>query len=335
MNAVRTLSMRVGVKPACGALRMNRSRYYRGQRPRIYRPRPSPPLRLSLDEYDKAHSLMLCERFVDQAPASIVATLLDEGEYVCSERTMYRILAQHQQLKERRRGHRQGSYTKPELLATAANQVWSWDITKLKGPVTWSYFYLYVILDIYSRYVVGWMIADREAASLAKTLIQDSCDKQLIQRQQLTLHADRGASMKSKVVAHLLADLGVTKTHSRPRTSDDNPYSEAQFKTLKYRPDFPDRFGSIQDARVHCQHFFRWYNQQHKHSGIAMLTPQTVHYGHADHVLNQRQQTLNLAFDLHPSRFKGKQPRPQSLPEAAWINKPLNNPSEVTTHSDN
>jgi len=149
------------------------------------------------------------------------------------------------------------------------------------------------------------------------------------------LHADRGASMKSKVVAHLLADLGVTKTHSRPRTSDDNPYSEAQFKTLKYRPDFPQRFGSIQDARAHCQHFFRWYNQQHKHSGIAMLTPQTVHYGNADNVLKQRQQTLNLAFDLHPSRFKGKQPCPQSLPEAAWINKPLNNQSESTTHSDN
>ena len=334
MNAVRTLSVSVGVKSACAALRVNRSRYYRGQRPRTHRPRPAPPLKLSPPEYQKAHSVMLCERFVDQAPATIVATLLDEGEYVCSERTMYRILADHHQLKERRRGHRQGHYTKPELLATAPNQVWSWDITKLKGPVTWSYFYLYVILDIYSRYVVGWMIADREAASLAKTLIRDSCDKQHIQPQQLTLHADRGASMKSKVVAHLLADLGVTKTHSRPRTSDGNPYSEAQFKTLKYRPDFPERFGSIQDAKVHCQHFFQWYNQQHKHSGIAMLTPQTVHYGNADNVLNQRQQTLNQAFDLHHIRFKGKQPRPQSLPEAAWINKPLNNPSEVTTHSD-
>ena len=335
MNAVRSLSVSVGVKPACAALRMNRSRYYRHQHPRIHRPRSVPPLKLSLDEYDKAHALMLCARFVDQAPASIVATLLDEGEYVCSERTLYRILAQHQQLKERRRGHRQGSYTKPELLATAPNQVWSWDITKLKGPVTWSYFYLYVILDIYSRYVVGWMIADREAASLAKTLIQDSCGKQHIQPQQLTLHADRGASMKSKVVAHLLADLGGTKTHSRPRTSDDNPYSEAQFKTLKYRPDFPERFGSIQDARAHCQRFFQWYNQQHKHSGIAMLTPQTVHYGNADNVLSRRQQTLNQAFDLHPSRFKGKQPCPQLLPKAAWINKPLNNQSEVTTHSDN
>jgi putative transposase len=290
-------------------------------------------LKLSQDEHDKAHALLLCERFVDQAPAAIVATLLDAGEYVCSARTMYRILSHQKQLKERRRGHRQVSYSKPELLATAPNQVWSWDITKLKGPVTWSYFYLYVILDIYSRYVVGWMIADREAASLAKTLIRDSCDKQHIQPQQLTLHADRGASMKSKAVAHLLADLGVTKTHSRPRTSDDNPYSEAQFKTLKYRPDFPARFGSIQDARVHCQRFFYWYNQQHKHSGIAMLTPQTVHHNNADNVLKQRQQILTLAFDRHPSRFKGKPPRPQSLPEAAWINKPLNNTSEV--HSDN
>ena len=330
MNAIRSLSVSVGVRSACAALRMNRSRYYRDLLPRQHQPRLAPPLKLSPDEHDKAHALLLCERFVDQAPASIVATLLDEGEYVCSERTMYRILADHHQLKERRRGHRQGHYTKPELLATAPNQVWSWDITKLKGPVTWSYFYLYVILDIYSRYVVGWMIADREAASLAKTLIRDSCEKQHIQPQQLTLHADRGSSMKSKAVAHLLADLGVTKTHSRPRTSDDNPYSEAQFKTLKYRPDFPERFGSIQDARAHCQQFFRWYNQQHKHSGIAMLTPQTVHYGKAGNVLNQRQKTLNQAFDLHPSRFKGKQPRPQPLPEAAWINKPLNNPSEVS-----
>jgi len=334
MNAARTLSASVGVQAACRALRMNRSRYYRGQCPRVQRVRCAPPLKLSPSEYHKAHALLLGERFVDQAPATMVATLLDEGEYVCSERTMYRILAQHQQLKERRRGHRQGHYTKPELLATAPNQVWSWDITKLKGPVTWSYYYLYVILDIFSRYVVGWMIADREAASLAQTLIRDSYDKQRIGPQQLTLHADRGASMKSKAVAHLLADLGVTKTHSRPRTSDDNPYSEAQFKTLKYRPDFPERFGSIQDAQAHCQRFFHWYNQQHKHSGIAMLTPQTVHYGNANNVLNQRQQTLSLAFDRHPSRFKGKRPRPQSLPEAAWINKP-NHPSEGTTHSDN
>ena len=193
---------------------MNRSRYYRGQRPRVQRVRCVPPLKLSPDEYHKAHALLLGERFVDQAPATMVATLLDEGEYVCSERTMYRILAHHHQLKERRRGHRPGHYTKPELLATAPNQVWSWDITKLKGPVTWSYYSLYVILDIYSRYVVGWMIADREAASLAKTLIRDSCDKQLIGPQQLTLHADRGSSMKSKAVAHLLADLG----------GDENPF---------------------------------------------------------------------------------------------------------------
>jgi len=334
MNAARTLSASVGVQAACRALRMNRSRYYRGQCPRVQRVRCAPPLKLSPSEYHKAHALLLGERFVDQAPATMVATLLDEGEYVCSERTMYRILAQHHQLKERRRGHRQGHYTKPELLATTPNRVWSWDITKLKGPVTWSYYYLYVILDIYSRYVVGWMITDREAASLAQTLIRDSCEKQRIGPQQLTLHADRGASMKSKAVAHLLADLGVTKTHSRPRTSDDNPYSEAQFKTLKYRPDFPERFGSIQDAQAHCQRFFHWYNQHHKHSGIAMLTPQTVHYGHTDHVLNQRQKTLNLAFDRHPSRFKGQRPRPLSLPEAAWINKP-NHHSEVTTHPDN
>ena len=335
MNAVRALSERVGVTPACAALRMNRSRYYRGQRPRAHRPRCAPPLKLSPSEYERAHALLLSERFVDQSPAAMVATLLDEGEYVCSERTMYRILAQHHQAKERRRGHRQGHYTKPELLATAPNQVWSWDITKLKGPVTWSYYYLYVILDIYSRYVVGWMIADREAASLATLLISETCQKQHIDAGPLTLHADRGSSMKSKAVAHLLADLGITRTHSRPHTSDDNPYSEAQFKTLKYRPDFPPRFGSIQDAKTHCQRFFQWYNQQHKHSGIAMLTPQTVHYGNANNVLDQRQQTLSQAFERYPIRFKGKPPRPQSLPKAAWINKPFDNPSEVTTHPDN
>ena len=179
---------------------------------------------------------------------------------------MYRILAQQGEVRERRRGHRQTAYAKPELLATAPNQLWSWDITKLKGPVTWSYFYLYVILDVFSRYVVGWLLADRESSTLAEKLIRQACQQQQIQPGQLTLHADRGASMKSKVVAHLLSDLGVTKTHSRPHTSDDNPFSEAQFKTLKYRPGFPERFDSQTRAHTFCRDFFLWYNQQHKHS---------------------------------------------------------------------
>ena len=236
---------------------------------------------------------------------------------------MYRILAEFNQLKERRRGHQHRAYAKPELLATAPNQVWSWDITKLKGPQTWSYFHLYVILDIFSRYVVGWMVADREAATLAQTLIEQTCDKQGIEPDQLILHADRGPSMKSKLVAHLLADLGITKTHSRPYTSYDNPYSEAHFKTLKYRPGFPDRFGSIQDAKSYCKTFFNWYNTAHKHSGIAMLTPQDVHYQQAAHVLKNRQLTLTEAFAKHPKRFKNVTPKVELLPTAAWINQPI------------
>lgn len=323
MTAVTTLSQCVGIQSACAALNVARAGYYRYLKPPIRVSQPhSPPLKLSSSEYQQVHQTLCCERFVDQAPASIVATLLDEGVYLCSERTLYRVLAQHNQLKERRRGHRRSTYVKPELLATAPNQVWSWDITKLKGPRTWSYYYLYVILDIFSRYVVGWMVADREAAGLAKTLIEHTGKKHAIKPNQLGLHADRGPSMKSKLVAHLLADLGITKTHSRPYTSDDNPYSEAQFKTLKYRPDFPERFGCIQDARTYCRPFFNWYNNEHKHSGIAMLTPHTVHYQQQKQVLDYRQTTLNQAFDKHPNRFKRKQPQVEPLPEAAWINQP-------------
>ena len=324
MNAVTALSQTVGIQAACTALNANRSRYYRCQNPKRLQPRPTPPLKLSPLEQQTVYDTLLSERFVDQAPASIVATLLDEGVYLCSERTMYRLLKSRNQVRERRHIRRHTNYSKPELLATGPNQVWSWDITKLKGPVKWSYFYLYVILDIYSRYVVGWMIADQESSLLAKTLISESCDKQDIKPDQLTLHADRGSSMKSKVVAHLLADLGVTKTHSRPYTSDDNPYSEAQFKTLKYRPEFPQRFGCIQDARAYCRNFFYWYNQEHKHSGIAMLTPGTVHYGLTEQVQQQRQQSLMAGFKLHPRRFKGKPPAVLGVPAAAWINKPEN-----------
>ena len=323
MNAAISLSQVVGVQSACTALDLPRASYYRQLKPSgRANHRPRPPLKLSTDEREQVQQTLCSERFVDQAPASIVATLLDEGVYLCAERTMYRILAEHNQVKERRRGHQHRVYAKPELLATAPNQVWSWDITKLKGPQTWSYFYLYVIIDIFSRYVVGWMVADREAAVLAKTLIEQTCDKQGIESDQLILHADRGPSMKSKLVAHLLADRGITKTHSRPYTSDDNPYSEAHFKTLKYRPGFPDRFGSIQDAKGYCKTFFTWYNTVHKHSGIAMLTPQAVHYQQAAHVLRNRQLTLTEAFAQHPERFKNVTPKVEQLPTAAWINQP-------------
>jgi len=242
-------------------------------------------------------------RFVDLAPAEVYATLLDEGQYVCSERTLYRILSENQEIRERRDQLRHPAYAAPELLATRPNEVWSWDITKLLGPTKWTYFYLYVILDIFSRYVVGWMVAYRESAALAQRLIEESCARQGILPGQLTVHADRGSSMIAKPVALLLADLGVAKTHSRPHVSNDNPYSEAQFKTLKYRPDFPDRFGGIQDARVFCRCFFPWYNIEHHHAGIGLLTPHDLHHGLATVRVNQRAATLTAAYAAHPERF--------------------------------
>jgi putative transposase len=263
------------------------------------------------------------ERFQDKAPLEVYATLLDDGRYLCSPRTMYRILAsEHGSVKERRRHVQRPPYSKPELLATAPNQLWSWDITKLRGPAKWTYFYLYVIMDIFSRYVVGWMVAHCEQKALAKRLIEQSCVKQQIEPGQLTLHADRGSSMKSKVVAQLLADLGVTKTHSRPHVSNDNPYSESQFRTLKYCPQFPQQFGSIQDSRAFCQDFFFWYNKEHRHSGIALMTPEQVHYGRADEVTRHRASILAAAFEEHPNRFKNKIPVPDNLPAAVWINPP-------------
>ena len=275
---------------------------------------------------DEFHS----ERFQDKAPLEVYATLLDEGRYLCSPRTMYRILAaEHGSVKERRRQVQRPHYSKPELLATGPNQLWSWDITKLKGPAKWTYFYLYVILDVFSRFVVGWMVAHCEQKSLAKRLIEQSCLKQHIEPGQLTLHADRGSSMKSKVVAQLLADLGVTKTHSRPHVSNDNPYSESQFRTLKYCPQFPARFGSIQDSRSFCQDFFSWYNKEHRHSGIALMTPEQVHYGFADEIASHRASVLASAFNRHPNRFKNKIPVPDTLPKAVWINPPSTENSRV------
>jgi putative transposase len=245
---------------------------------------------------------------------------------------MYRILDNHDEVKERRNQLRHPSYKKPELIAAAPNQLWSWDITKLKGPVKWTYFYLYVILDIFSRYVVGWMIAHRELASLAKRLIEQSCEKQGIQQDQLIIHSDRGPSMTSKSVALLLADLGITKSLSRPHVSNDNPYSESQFKTLKYRPEFPERFGCAEDARFFCQDFFRWYNTDHYHSGIGFLTPENVRYGRAEQIIKERQAVLNAAFIKHPEWFKGKMPKPIILPPAVWINKPALPKSDPAVH---
>jgi putative transposase len=327
MKAAATLSREVGKKPACEALKVPRATFYRRMTSPSVVPekvrRRDPPLALTTQERQTVLDILHSERFQDKAPHQAYAILLDDGHYHCSIRTMYRILAaEHGDVKERRRQVQRPAYAKPELLATGPNQVWSWDITKLKGPMKWTYFYLYVILDIFSRYVVGWMVAYQEQQSLAKRLIEQSVLKQGIQSGQLTIHADRGSSMKSKVVAQLMADLGITRTHSRPHVSNDNPYSEAQFKTLKYAPAFPHRFGSIQDARSFCQDFFTWYNKEHRHSGIGLMTPQQVHYGLSPAVLEHRSRVLKEAFHHNPIRFKNKIPKPPSLPEAAWINRP-------------
>jgi putative transposase len=261
-------------------------------------------------------------RFIDKSPREIYATLLDEGRYLCSLSTMYRWLRELKETRERRNILSHPNYKKPELLATGPNQVWSWDITKLKGPEKWCYYYLYVVIDIYSRKVVGWLIANRESAELAKILISDTCDKEKIQKDKLIIHSDRGPSMTSKAVALLLADLCVAKSLNRPHVSNDNPYSESQFKTLKYQPSFPEKFGSIEDARAFCRLFFAWYNTKHHHSGIAYLTPHVVHSGQAEAYLKNRKLTLEKAYRAHPERFVRGLPRPISLPKAVWINKP-------------
>ena len=332
MSLVQGLAEATDKLTACNALGIPRASYYRWQN-RDSSPLPTSPRQHPLELTDLEKQAVLnvlhSERFVDKSPGEVVPTLLDEGIYLCSERTMYRILSENDETRERRKPRKSGKYAKPELLAMGPNQVWSWDITKLKGPKKWNYFHLYVILDIYSRYVVGWLVADRESAELAKILISQTCEKQNIQEAQLTLHADRGTSMKSKVVAHLLSDLGVTKTHSRPYTSDDNPFSESQFKTLKYCPQFPESFGCIEDAKAFCRAFFRWYNNEHRHSGINRLTPESLHYGEASKVLDKRNQVLMQAYEKHPARFINGQPVAGDIPEAVWINPPKTDKQEV------
>ena len=323
MKAIQDLVQRVKIRSACQAFDFPRSSYYRRLKTEAPKDRPAPPLALSPEEKQGVLAVLHSTRFLDQAPREIYATLLDEAVYLCSVRTMYRILKSQNEVRERRDQLRHPNYQKPELLATGPNQVWSWDITKLKGPAKWTYYHLYVVLDIFSRYVVGWMVASQERAALAKKLISQSCEKHAIPPGQLTIHADRGTSMTSKSVAFLLADLGITQTHSRPSVSDDNPFSESQFKTLKYRPDFPERFGSLEDARAFCHPFFEWYNNRHYHSGLGLLIPADVHYSRADLVIKERQLVLDQAFEKHPNRFKGKNPKPLALPQAAWINKPL------------
>lgn len=309
---------------ACCALGVSRATLYRRSTPAPTSTTvcKKPARALTESERQQVLDILHEPRFMDKAPAEIYAILLDEGIYLCSIRTMYRVLAEADEVRERRKQTQHPVYVKPELLATGPNQVWSWDITKLRGPGKWQHFSLYVIMDIYSRFVVGWLIADRESSTLAQRLIAESVHKQSVRPGQLTVHADRGASMSSKPVAFLLADLGITKTHSRPHNSNDNPYSEAQFKTLKYCPDFPERFGSIEDARLFCRTFFRWYNQEHRHMGIALLTPAMLHHGEAEAVIRYRASVLTAAYQAHPERFVNKPPTPTPIPAAAWINRP-------------
>ena len=324
------LAQEVGVIRACQVLEVPRSSLYRARRPVPENPtpplaevpRPTPPSALAPEERAQVREVLNSPRFQDLAPRQVWAQLLDEGQYLCSWRTMYRVLAVEHQVRERRNQLRHPAYTKPELLATAPNQLWSWDISKLRGPTVGTYFYLYVILDVFSRYVVGWMVAQRESAELAMILVEASCQRQGIPPEQLTLHADRGAPMIARSMEQLLDDLGVAKSHSRPHVSNDNPYSEAHFKTLKYRPDYPDRFGSLAEVRSWAQAFFHWYNQQHYHTGLGLLTPATVHYGQAKETQAQRQQVLQAAYEAHPERFVRGRPRVQQLPTAVWINKP-------------
>ena len=324
-TAVEELTPLVGTRPACRALGVAPATIYRRRRPpapRPRKPRRPPARKLAPAEREAVLAELHSERFVDASPSEVWATLLDEQRYLASERTMYRLLAERGEACERRDQLVHPPYVKPELLAERPNELWSWDITKLLGPAKWTYYYLYVLLDVFSRYVVGWTIQHRESARLAKELIAQAVAQQGIEPGQLTVHADRGTAMRSKTVAYLLADLGVTKTHSRPYTSTDNPYSEAQFKTLKYRPDFPDRFGSIQDARCFGRPFFSWYNHDHRHSGIGLMTPASVHYGRAEQIHDQRARVLAAAHAAHPERFVHGLPQPPKLPTAAWINQP-------------
>jgi putative transposase len=326
MIAIDAVATHGETSALCQSIGIARASLYRHRQPArsavsMSDPRPSPRALVPAERQailDALHS----ERFVDQSPAEVHATLLEEQTYLGSVRTMYRVLAAANEVRERRDQARHPAYTKPELVATAPTQIWSWDITKLKGPIPYLYYSLYVILDLFSRYVVGWMVAGHENARLAQRLIEATCLKQGIGPHQLTIHADRGAPMRSKLVAELMSDLSIDASHSRPRVSNDNPFSEAQFRTFKYRPEFPDRFGSIEHARGVSHDLFTWYNDVHHHSGLSYLTPADVHYGRAATVLQVRHRTRLAAYVAHPERFVKGPPRPETLPTAVWINPP-------------
>jgi putative transposase len=323
--AVDELTPIVGVRRACALTGRSRASHYRAARgPKLGPPAPrcSPPNKLTDAEFDELLDLLHSPAFVDLAPAQVWAILLDAGTYKASISTMYRVLRTAGEVRERRRQATHPARVRPELVARGPNQVWSWDISKLRGPAKGVYYDLYVIIDIYSRYVTGWMVAPTETAELAKAFIATTIKAHGVGAHVLTIHADRGTSMTSKPVAVLLAELGVTRTHSRPHVSNDNPYSEAAFKTLKYCPAFPSRFGSIQDARVFCAQFFEYYNHHHRHSGIALHTPASMHSGTATAIQTARGDTLNAAYTANPRRFCNRRPAPPNMPTIAWINKP-------------
>ena len=313
----------VGRRRACAALGRSRASHYRAKKPPLYGP-PAPRhshRALAPAEADAIVGTLNEERFCDKAPTQVWATLLDEGTYLASVSTMYRLLRERAQVRERRAQARRPASVKPELVAKRPNEVWSWDITKLAGPYKWTWFQLYTILDIYSRYVVGWLVASKESATLAEQLIADAIYRHGVEAGRLTLHADRGSSMTSRTVSQLLADLGVLQSHSRPHQSNDNPYSESQFKTLKYSPNFPKRFNNIAAARSFCDDFFGYYNHEHRHSGIGLHTPADVHYGMAEAVREKRQGVLDAAYDAMPHRFR-RPPTAPRIPTVAWINRP-------------
>ena len=340
MGQAAILAQLVGVVAACAAFALARASFYRARRPGLARLtaehwKPASVRRLGAGARAAVMAVLHEERFADLSVPEVWAALLDEGRYLCSISTMYRLLRAVGESGERRAQRHHPRYAVPRLVAGAPNQVWSWDITKLAGPVKWLYFSLYVLLDIFSRYVVGWLVAEREDGELAARLIAESCAKQGVAPGALTVHSDRGSPMKAKPLVRLLADLGVGRSLSRPRVSNDNPFSESQFKTLKYSPAFPERFGSLPDARAFCQYFFSWYNREHHHSGLALLTPESVHYGLANEIIARRQRVLHQAFAANPQRFVKGCPQPQRPPATVWINPPAPATIEVTSCSLN
>ncbi len=323
IETTEILARNIGVSAACEMLGVPRSSLYRARQPQAEpKPRLTPVRALTPEDKTEVRQVLNSERFADLAPRQVYAALLDDEIYLCHWRTMYRILNQHQEIKERRNQLKHPPASIPRLEATAPRQLWSWDITKLPGPAKWTYYYLYVILDVYSRFVIGWMVAEQESAELAEKLIADTCQRENISPEQLSLHSDRGAAMRAKTVAQLLVDLHIAQSFSRPYTPNDNPYSEAQFKTLKYSPNFPDRFETRQQARGWAQTFFDWYNYRHYHSALGLLTPAIVHFDQVRAVQAQRQKTLDNAYNHHPERFVKGKPVVAKLPTSVWINPP-------------